>query len=121
VQLFCETDFVARNEDFLELAHDIAMHITAASPKYIKPEEVTAEDLAKEQEIWEEQLANEGKPKEMLEKILAGKEAKFRAENALLTQAFIKNPDLTVGELITEKIHKIGENIQVGSFTRLEM
>jgi elongation factor Ts len=121
LQLFCETDFVARNEEFQELAYDIAMHITAAAPRYVKPEEVTEDDLTKEKEIWAQQLANEGKPADMLEKILAGKEAKFRAENALLTQAFVKNPDLTVGELITEKIHKIGENIQVGSFTRLEM
>ncbi len=121
VQLFCETDFVARNEEFQELAKDIAMHITAAHPRYLKPEDVTAEDLAKEKEIWAEQLKNEGKPAEMLERIIEGKEAKFRAESALLTQPFIKNPDLTINDLITEKIHKIGENIQIGAFTRYEM
>lgn len=121
VQLFCETDFVARNEEFQELARDIAMHITAANPRYLKPEDVTAEDLAKEKDIWAEQLKNEGKAADMLENIMGGKEAKFRAENALLTQAFIKNPELTIGDLITEKIHKIGENIQIGAFTRYEM
>ncbi len=121
VQLFCETDFVAMNEEFQDLARDIAMHITAANPRCIKPEEVTAEDLAKEKEIWAEQLKNEGKPAEMLEKIIGGKEAKFRSESALLTQPFIKNPEITVGDLITEKIHKIGENIQIGAFTRYEL
>lgn len=121
VQLFCETDFVARNEEFQELAKDIAMHITAANPRYLRPEEVTEEDLAHEKDIWAEQLKNEGKPAEMLEKIIGGKEAKFRSENALLTQPFIKNPDVTIGDLITEKIHKIGENIQIGAFTRYEM
>ncbi len=121
VKLACETDFVARNEEFQELAHDIAMHITALAPKYIRPEEVTEADLAKEKEIWAEQLANEGKPAEMLEKILVGKEAKFRNESALLTQPFIKNPDVTIEQLITEKIHKLGENIQVTSFVRYEM
>ncbi len=121
VKLACETDFVARNEEFQELAYDIAMHITALAPKYIRPEEVTEADLAKEKEIWAEQLANEGKPAEMLEKILGGKEAKFRNESALLTQPFIKNPDVTIEQLITEKIHKLGENIQVTSFVRYEM
>lgn len=121
VQLFCETDFVARNEEFQELARDIAMHITAANPRYLKPEDATTEDLAKEKEIWAEQLKNEGKPAEMLEQIIGGKEAKFRSENALLTQAFIKNPDITISDLVTEKIHKIGENIQIGAFTRYEM
>lgn len=121
VQLFCETDFVARNEEFQELARDIAMHITATNPRYLKPEEVTEADIAKEKEIWAEQLKNEGRPAEMLEKIIGGKEAKFRSEIALLTQPFIKNPDMTVGDLLTEKIHKIGENIQVGAFTRYEL
>lgn len=121
VKLVCETDFVSRTDEFQDLARDIAMHITAANPKYLKPEEVTDEDLVKEKEIWAEQLKNEGKPAEMLEKIIEGKEAKFRSENALLTQSFIKNPDITIGDLITESIHKIGENIQVSAFTRFEL
>lgn len=121
VQLYCETDFVARNQDFQDLARDIAMHITAANPKYVKAEEVTEEDVAREKEIWAEQLKNEGKPADMLEKIMAGKESKFRGEIALLSQPFIKNPDITVGDLLTENILKIGENIQVGAFTRYEL
>jgi elongation factor Ts len=118
VKLFCETDFVARNEDFRALAHDIAMHITAAAPQFVKPEDVSAELIEKEKAIWIEQLAQEGKPAEMLEKILAGKEQKFRNDLALLTQSFVKDPSKTVGALITENIHKIGENIQVGGFVR---
>jgi elongation factor Ts len=121
IKLLCETDFVARNEEFVNLAKDIAMHVTAMNPKVIKPEEVSAEIVEKEKEIWLEQLANEKKPKEMIEKIIAGKEKKFREESALLTQAFVKNPEITVGELIAEKIGKIGENIQVGEIVRIEL
>lgn len=121
VKLLCETDFVARNEEFRELGRDIAMHIAALAPQYIKPEEVSEDLLEKEKVIWREQLVSEGKPAAMIDKILAGKEEKFRRENALLTQAFVKDPSKTVGDLITEKIHKIGENIQVGEFTRYEM
>ena len=121
VKLLCETDFVARNEEFKALAQDIAMHITAANPTYLKPEEVPAEIVAKEREIWTAQLAEEKKPEDIMNKILEGKEKKFREENSLLTQPFIKNPDQTVGELIIEKISKIGENIQVGEFSRLEL
>lgn len=121
VKLSCETDFVALNEEFRELGHDIAMHVVALAPQYIKPEDVPAELVEKEKAIWREQLATEGKPAEMIEKIMAGKEDKFRRENALLTQPFVKDPSKTVGELITEKIHKIGENIQVGNFVRYEM
>ncbi|MFA6973849.1 MAG: translation elongation factor Ts [Parcubacteria group bacterium] len=121
VKLLCETDFVGRNEDFKALAQDIAMHITAVNPKYIKPEEVPQELVEKEKEIWAEQLKAEGKPAEMLVKIMEGKEKKFREEIALLTQSFVKNPEQTVGELITENIGKIGENIQVGEFSRLEL
>lgn len=121
VKLLCETDFVARNEEFRELGRDIAMHVVALSPERVKPEEISNELILKEKEIWRAQLASEGKAPEMIEKILIGKEEKFRSEKALLTQAFVKDPSKTVGDLITEKIHKIGENIQVGSFTRYEM
>ncbi len=121
VKLLCETDFVGRNEDFKTLAQDIAMHITAANPKYLKPEEVDATVVAKEREIWTAQLAEEKKPQEIMDKILEGKEKKFREENALLTQPFIKNPEQTIGELLTENISKIGENIQIGAFSRLEL
>ena len=121
VKLLCETDFVGRNEEFKALAQDIAMHITAANPKYLKPEDVPMEIIAKEKEIWTAQLAEENKPEEVMNTILAGKEKKFREESALLTQPFIKNPDQTIGALLTEKISKIGENIQVGEFSRFEV
>lgn len=121
VKLFCETDFVARNSDFQELAKDIAMHIAAMNPKFLKPEDVSSEIIDKEKEIWTEQLKKEGKPESMLEKIMAGKEKKIREESALLTQSFVKNPDITIGELVAGKIGVIGENIQVGDFVRYEL
>lgn len=121
VKLFCETDFVARNVEFRELGRDIAMHIAALAPLYVRPEEVPEEVVKKEKSIWRAQLAEEGKSGEMIDRILPGKEEKFRRETALLTQSFVKDPEKTVGELLTEKIHKIGENIQVGGFVRYEM
>lgn len=121
VKLYCETDFVARNEEFQALGRDIAMHVVASQPQCIKPEEVSVEALAKEQALWREQLVTEGKPAELIEKIMAGKEEKFRNDLALLTQPFVKDPSKTVGELLNEKITKIGENIQVGSFVRYEL
>lgn len=121
VKLYCETDFVARNEEFQGLGRDIAMHVAASSPQYVKPEEVPTELVEKERAIWSEQLAGEGKPADLVEKIMLGKEEKFRNEISLLTQPFVKDPTKTVGELLTEKIHKIGENIQVGGFVRYEM
>lgn len=121
VKLLCETDFVARNDEFRELAQDIAMHITAMDPKYINPRDVPAEIVEKEKEIWKEQLARENKPENILAKIIEGKEKKFREESALMTQPFVKNPEMTVAELISEKIGKIGENIQVGEFYRIEL
>jgi elongation factor Ts len=121
VKVFCETDFVAKNEEFQQLAKDIAMHITAMNPKYLKPEDVPNEMIEKEKEIWKSQLEQEGKPVAMLEKILPGKEKKFREELALLSQSFVKDPSLTISELLTEKIGKIGENIQIGEFVRFEL
>ncbi|HEX7586193.1 MAG TPA: translation elongation factor Ts [Patescibacteria group bacterium] len=121
VKLFCETDFVARTDEFKELARDLAMHITAANPKYLKPDQVPAKIIEKEKEIWVAQLEREGKPKNIIRKALEGKEKKFREETALLTQPFIKNPDLTIGEIVAEKIGKIGENIQIGDFSRFEL
>jgi len=121
VKLLCETDFVGRNEAFKALAQDIAMHVTAANPKYLKPEEVPAEIVEKEREIWTAQLAQENKPADIMQKILEGKEKKFREEISLLTQPFVKNPDQTIGALLTENISKIGENIQIGEFHRIEL
>lgn len=119
--LLCETDFVGRNEEFQALAHDLAMHVTAMAPSYIHPEDVPEALVASERGIWEAQVAAEGKPAGITEKILAGKEKKFREEQALLTQPFVKEPSKTVQELITENIHRIGENIQVGRFDRFEI
>lgn len=121
VKLYCETDFVGLNVEFQELAKDIAMQVVASDPKVLRPEDVSMELIAKEKEIWIEQLKQEGKPEAMLEKIMAGKEEKFRKDLALLTQPFIKEPKVTIDEIIKEKIGKIGENIQVGEFIRFEL
>lgn len=121
VKLYCETDFVARNEEFVGLAKDIAMHISAMDPKFLSPEDVSSELIEKEKEIWMEQMKDEKKPEDILKKIIEGKERKFREELALLSQSFVKEPEKTVGELINEKIGKIGENIQIGEFVRYEL
>jgi elongation factor Ts len=121
VKVYCETDFVARNDEFKELARDIAMHIAAMNPSVVKPEEVNGQLIEKEREIWIEQLKNEGKPENIIDNILQGKEAKFRSELALMTQKFVKNPEITVEQLVKEKIAKIGENIQIGDFARFEI
>lgn len=121
VKLLCETDFVARNEEFVTLAKDIAMHITAMSPKFIKPEDMPIEMIEKEKEIWRALLEQEGKSPEMMEKIMVGKEKKFREESALLTQSFVKNPEITINELIVAAIGKMGEKIEVGEMSRIEL
>lgn len=118
LQLGCETDFVAQNADFQALAKDIAMHIAAMNPMYISPEEVVPELIEKEREIWRSQLSKEGKPEKMWDKIIEGKEKKFREELALLTQPFVKDPELQVGKLISDAMLKIGENVKVMRFTR---
>lgn len=118
IQINCETDFVARNEDFLGFARDVAMHIAAMNPLYVKPEEVPFELLEKEREIWKAQLAAENKPEAVMNKIMEGKEKKFREEAALLTQPFVKNPDMTVNQVLAEIGLKMGENIQIARFVR---
>ena len=121
VKLLCETDFVARNESFRELARDIAMHVAALNPKVVSSEEFPPEEVEKERSIWVEQLRAEKKPEALQENILRGKEKKFREENALLSQTFVKDPNKTVEDLITEHIAKMGERIQVGGFFRFEL
>lgn len=121
VKLYCETDFVARNEGFIDLAKDLAMHVAAMKPVCVKPEDVPAEMIKEQKDIWIEQLKNEGKPEDLMEKILKGKEDKLRNEVALLGQSFVKDPEKTVGDLIKEKIAIIGENIQVGEFACFEL
>jgi elongation factor Ts len=118
LHLACETDFVAKNEDFINLAKDIAMHIAATAPLYTNPDEVPAELIEKEKEIWEVQLKEEGKPEKMWEQIMIGKENKFRDEISLMKQPFVKNPEITIEQLLTDSITKIGENIKLEKFVR---
>lgn len=118
LQLGCETDFVARNPDFQNLAKDIAMQIAAMNPLVISVADVSPELVEKEREIWRAQLAKEGKPEKMWDKIMEGKEKKFREELALLTQPFVKNPEIAVEKLISDAMLKIGENIKIVRFTR---
>jgi len=118
IHLGCETDFVAKNADFQALAKDIAMHIAAMSPMCLNPEDVPNELLDKEKDIWREQLKREGKPEKMLDKIMEGKENKFRDELALSRQQYVKNPEITIGQLLTDTITKLGENIKIEKFVR---
>lgn len=121
VKLYCETDFVARNEDFQALGRDIAMHVAAMNPSVLRPEDVPESTVSPEREIWTEELRKAGKPEEMIGKILEGKERKLREETALLSQPFVKDPDRTIKDLITENVQKMGENIQIGGFIRYEI
>lgn len=121
VEINCETDFVARNADFQDFARTIAMQIAATDPLVVKPEDVSDELITKEKEIAIEQLKAEGKPEAMFEKILEGKMKKFREERSLMTQPFIKDPEKTIADLLAEAVAKIGENIQIGRFKRIEI
>lgn len=121
VKLLCETDFVARNESFLALGRDIAMHIAAMNPSVVAPEDVSPEAVERERVIWQEQLLAEKKPEAIQKTILLGKEKKFREEISLLAQPFVKDSSKTVGELLTEAVAKIGENIRVGGFVRFDL
>jgi elongation factor Ts len=121
VKLLCETDFVADNEEFQQLAKDLAMQVAAMDPVAVSPEEVPEKLIVEQKTTWKEEVEKEGKPAEIAEKILSGKEQKLRNEMSLLGQAFVKDPELTVEELIKEKIAKVGENIKVGEFIRMEL
>ncbi len=121
VNLQCETDFVANTDDFQGLLRDIAMHIAAAKPRFTSRDDVTQEVLDKEREIFAYQAKESGKPDKIIDKIVDGKMSKFYEENCLLDQAFIKDGDTTIQELIKQKIAKLGENITVGGFTRFEI
>jgi elongation factor Ts len=123
VELDCESDFVARNEEFQQLAHDLAMHICATDPQFIRKEDVTPAALEREQTILREQAAASGKSEALLDKIVEGRLGKFYEENCLYEQHFIKhqNTAQTVGDLITEKIAKFGENITVRRFARFKV
>lgn len=117
--LVCETDFVARNEKFQELAQNIAMHIAASDPLVVRPEDVQEGDVEAERQFALSQLEKEGKPEAIRAKIVEGKLKKFREERALLTQPYVKNPKQTVEQLIAEAVQEIGENITVKEFVRL--
>lgn len=121
VEINCETDFVAKNEDFRGLARDIAMQIAAAKPEYVRREEVSAEAIEKEREILRAQALNEGKPEKIVDKMVEGRIEKYYKEVCLLEQPFIKDSDKTVQQVINEIIAKIGEKIDVRRFTRYEM
>jgi elongation factor Ts len=121
VELNCESDFVARNPDFQALIHDIAMHVAASDPRFVRKEEVTEDVLAKEREIYREQARSTGKPDNVLDKIVEGRLAKFYAETCLLEQPFVKEPSISVKDHIAGHIQKIGENIQVRRFVRYRL
>ncbi len=121
LELNCETDFVAKTDEFKALARDLAMQVAASKPEYVRIEEVPADVVEKEKEILAAQAANEGKPEKIIAKMVQGRIEKFYKEICLMEQPFIKNPDVTVKELLTEKISKIGENISVRRFVRYEL
>src|ERR1700758_2469279 len=121
VEVNCESDFVARTDDFKELVHDIAMHIAASDPKFIHKEDVTPEAFEKEKDIYRAQAATTGKPANVIEKIVEGKMSKFYEEVCLYEQPFIKDQTISVSQLIAAKIGKLGENISVRRFARFKV
>jgi elongation factor Ts len=121
VEINCETDFVARNENFQNFARDIAMHIAASNPRFLNRQAVPADVVAKEREIFMDQARQSGKPEAVLSKIVDGKVDKFYQENCLLEQSFIKNPDSTVEGYLKDTIAKLGENMQISRFIRFEL
>jgi len=121
LQLNCETDFVARNEEFRNLAKEIAMQIAAISPQYVSSTDVPAEVVEKEKEIYREQMKDSGKPANVIEKILEGKVKKFYSEVCLLDQEYIKDGKLTINDLLKNMVATLGENISVGRFERFQI
>lgn len=121
VEVNCETDFVARTDDFQQLVRDLAMHIAATDPKYVRREEVTEDILERERDVYRDQAKQSGKPEAILEKIVEGKVSRYFAENCLYDQSFVKNPDTTVKEHIDSKIATIKENISVKRFVRYKI
>ena len=121
VEIDCESDFVARTDDFQELMHDVAMHIAASDPKFIRKEDVSEELMARERDIQKARVIAEGKPAAMADKIVEGRMSKFYEEVCLLEQPFVKEPTLTVGQLVKTKIAKLGENISIARFVRFKV
>ena len=121
VEVNCETDFVARTDDFKTFTRDIALQVAATTPEYLRPEDVPAEVVAKERAFHKEELASQNKPAEMIDKIIDGKLAKFYEGICLIKQPFVKDPDKTIEELTTELVGKLGENIVIRRFERIEL
>lgn len=121
VEVNCETDFVAKTDDFLELAKNLAMHIAATNPLGLRAEDVPAEVVEKEREIYRAQALESGKPEKVVEKIVEGKVSKFFKECSLMDQPYVRNPEMTVADLLNEAIAKIGENITVKRFVRFQI
>jgi elongation factor Ts len=121
VEVNCETDFVAKTDDFQAFAKDIAMHIAASSPSYIRREEVTVEVLEREKEIYRAQARDAKKPEKVIDKIVEGKLEKFYGETCLLEQPFVKDPDLTIQDLLNGLIGQLGEKIEIRRFTRYQV
>ena len=121
VEVNCETDFVAKTEQFQTLVKDVAMHIAAANPSYLTRDEVPTTELDHEKEVLSEQARNEGKPEKIIEKMVAGRIEKYYKEVCLLDQPFVKDPDKTISQLVTESIAQIGENISVRRFARYQL
>jgi len=121
VEVNCETDFVAKNDDFIDFAKNIAMHIAATNPVGIRPEDVPEETVNKEKEIYCAQARDMGKPEKIIDKIAEGKLQKFFKDNCLMNQAYVRNPDITVADLLNELIAKIGESISIKRFVRFQV
>ena len=121
IEVNCETDFVAKTDDFIGLAKDLAMHIAAANPLSVSPDDIDDEVVAREKAIFLEQIKDEGKPEHIAEKIVEGKLRKFFEENSLLMQPYVKDPQMTISELITQVSSKTGEKIEVARFSRLQV
>ncbi|GAB4253205.1 translation elongation factor Ts [Deferrisoma sp.] len=121
VEVNCETDFVARTEAFQQFVHDVAMHIAATNPRWLDQESVPADEVENERRILSEQAAESGKPPQVIEKMVEGRLKKFLKENCLLDQPFVKDPDVTVGELLKQKIAELGENIRIRRFVRFQL
>lgn len=120
LELLCETDFVARNEDFKALARDLAMHVTALAPEYLKMEDVKEEDKTKAKELFEKEI-DSGKPKDIRDKIMEGKLSSYFGEKVLLEQHFIKNPEVTIRALLEQAVQKFGERMEIGRFMRFSI
>lgn len=121
VEINCETDFVAKNDDFIEFAKNIAMHIAATNPVGIKPEDVPEEIISKEKEIYRAQAIETGKPENIVDKITEGKLKKFYKDNCLMSQAYVRDPNVTIDALLNGLIAKIGENITIKHFVRFQV